>query len=164
VLQSVSRLVGEVVTPEVRAAGQEVRRLMAAYREKEDLIAIGAYQPGADPLTDAAIATRPAIEGFLRQSADELAYVQDALRLPPEQVRAIERLKTVKRAYSQAFWINGTRGRATVTLRVGPHEYWLATSDPVADLPRRARMLDACGGDGWAALERLAAEDLEAGR
>jgi hypothetical protein len=99
---------------------------------------------------------------FLRQSADELAYVQDALRLPPEQVRAIERLKTVKRAYSQAFWINGTRGRGTVTLRVGPAEYWLATSDPVEDLPRRARMLDACGGDGWAALERLAAEGLEA--
>ena len=35
---------------------------MAAYREKEDLISIGAYQPGSDPLTDAAIAARPAIE------------------------------------------------------------------------------------------------------
>ena len=32
VLASVSRLVGEVVTPEVRAAGDEVRRLMAAYQ------------------------------------------------------------------------------------------------------------------------------------
>ena len=40
---------------------------MAAYREKEDLIAIGAYQPGADPLTDAAIAAREPIDGFLRQ-------------------------------------------------------------------------------------------------
>jgi hypothetical protein len=95
---------------------------------------------------------------FLRQSADELAYVQDALRLPPEQVRAIERLKTVKRSYSQAFWINGTRGRGTVTLRVGPREYWLATSDPVGDLPRRQRALAACAGDAWAALDRLAAE------
>ncbi len=47
-------------TPEVRAAGDEVRRLMAAYRDKEDLIAIGAYQPGTDPLTDAAIAARDA--------------------------------------------------------------------------------------------------------
>ena len=45
VLQSVSRLVGEIVSPEVRAAGQAVRQLLAAYREKEDLIAIGAYQP-----------------------------------------------------------------------------------------------------------------------
>ena len=51
-LQSVSRLIGEVVSPEVRSAGQEVRRLMAAYKEKEDLISIGAYQQGVDPLTD----------------------------------------------------------------------------------------------------------------
>ena len=49
VLASVSRLVGEVVSPEVRAAGDEVRRLMAAYRDKADLIAIGAYQPRHRP-------------------------------------------------------------------------------------------------------------------
>ena len=65
-LASVSRLVGEVVTPEVRAAGEEARRLMAAYRDKADLIAIGAYQRGADPLTDAAIDARDPIDGFLR--------------------------------------------------------------------------------------------------
>ena len=66
VLASVSRLVGEVVTPGVRAAGNEVRRLMAAYREKADLIAIGAYQQGTDPLTDAAILARDPIDGFLK--------------------------------------------------------------------------------------------------
>ena len=63
VLASVSRLVGEVTTREVRGAGDEVRRLMAAYRDKEDLIAIGAYQQGTDPLTDAAIAARDADRG-----------------------------------------------------------------------------------------------------
>jgi flagellum-specific ATP synthase len=78
VLQSVSRLVGEVVSPEVRAAGQEVRRLMAAYREKEDLIAIGAYQHGADPLTDAAIAKRQPINDFLRQSVTETSTAEEA--------------------------------------------------------------------------------------
>src|SRR6476619_6107054 len=52
VLASVSRLVGEVTAPEVRAAGNEVRKLMAAYKDKSDLIAIGAYQPGTDALTD----------------------------------------------------------------------------------------------------------------
>jgi flagellum-specific ATP synthase len=71
VLASVSRLVGEVVAPEVRAAGDEVRRLLATYREKEDLIAIGAYQRGTDPLTDAAITAREPIDGFLRQSVTE---------------------------------------------------------------------------------------------
>jgi len=80
VLQSVSRLVGEVVSPDVRAAGQAVRQLLAAYKEKEDLIAIGAYQRGTDPLVDAAIALRPAIERFLRQAVDERTSAADADR------------------------------------------------------------------------------------
>jgi flagellum-specific ATP synthase len=71
VLASVSRLVGEITDPEIRSAGNDVRRLMAAYREKADLIAIGAYQLGTDPLTDAAIGARAPIEGFLRQGVDE---------------------------------------------------------------------------------------------
>jgi flagellum-specific ATP synthase len=78
VLASVSRLVGEVTTPAVRSAGDQVRRLMAAYRDKEDLIAIGAYQPGTDSLTDAAIAARSPIEEFLRQRVDEPTTAEDA--------------------------------------------------------------------------------------
>ena len=49
VLQSVSRLVGEIVSPEVAAAGQQLRAALAVLREKEDLVAIGAYQHGSDP-------------------------------------------------------------------------------------------------------------------
>ena len=78
VLASVSRLVGEVTTREVRGAGDEVRRLMAAYRDKEDLIAIGAYQQGTDPLTDAAIAARTPIEQFLRQRVDDPSTAEEA--------------------------------------------------------------------------------------
>ena len=66
VLSSVSRLVGEIVTPEARAAGNEVRKLMATYKEKSDLISIGAYQPGTDPQIDAAIAARGPIDEFLK--------------------------------------------------------------------------------------------------
>jgi flagellum-specific ATP synthase len=76
----VSRLVGEVVSPEVRAAGDEVRRLMAAYRDKEDLIAIGAYQSGTDALTDAAIAARTPTDEFLRQRVDDPSTSEDADR------------------------------------------------------------------------------------
>ena len=71
VLASVSRLVGEIVTPEARAAGNEVRKLMATYKEKADLIAIGAYQAGSDPATDAAIAARGPIDAFLKQGVIE---------------------------------------------------------------------------------------------
>jgi flagellum-specific ATP synthase len=78
VLSSVSRLVTEIVDPATRAAGHEVRKLMATYEEKADLISIGAYQPGSDPLTDAAIAARGPIDGFLRQTVDELSSAEDA--------------------------------------------------------------------------------------
>ena len=92
-LQSVSRLIGEIVTPEVREAGQRLRSALAAYREKEDLISIGAYQPGTDPMLDAAIGLRPAIDAFLKQRVDEPCAVDEAdrqlLGLAYELVRRI---------------------------------------------------------------------------
>jgi flagellum-specific ATP synthase len=71
VLQSVSRLVTEIQPPQTRAAAQEVRSLLAAYKDKADLIAIGAYERGTDPRTDQAIEARPHLEAFLRQAVDE---------------------------------------------------------------------------------------------
>ncbi len=80
VLQSVSRLAGEVTSPEVRGAAQDLRTLMAGYRDKEDLISIGAYQAGTDPVVDAAVARRDEIAGFLRQHADERSTAEQADR------------------------------------------------------------------------------------
>ena len=78
VLQSVSRLVGEITSSEVREAGQRLRAALAAYREKEDLISIGAYQSGTDPLLDAAIALRPQIDRFLRQRVEDASTLGQA--------------------------------------------------------------------------------------
>ena len=78
VLQSVSRLIGEITTTEVRDAGTRLRTALAAYREKEDLISIGAYQRGTDPVLDAAIALRPRIDAFLRQQVHEPSTLHDA--------------------------------------------------------------------------------------
>ena len=58
VLQSVSRLVGEIVSPDVQQAAQQLRAALAVLREKEDLVAIGAYQHGSDPALDTALAHR----------------------------------------------------------------------------------------------------------
>jgi flagellum-specific ATP synthase len=77
VLQSVSRLTTEVQTPQTRAAAQQVRTLLAAYKDKADLIAIGAYERGTDPLTDRAIDARPVLEDFLRQAVDEPTAAPD---------------------------------------------------------------------------------------
>jgi flagellum-specific ATP synthase len=81
VLQSVSRLTSEIMPPDMQRAAQVVRELMSAYREKEDLIAIGAYQRGTDPLTDRAIESREAIELFLKQGPDEGTAAEDSDRL-----------------------------------------------------------------------------------
>ena len=64
--------------PRSRAAGNEVRKLMATYKEKSDLISIGAYQPGSDPAIDAAIAARGPIDGFLRQGVTEPSTAEEA--------------------------------------------------------------------------------------
>jgi flagellum-specific ATP synthase len=93
VLQSVSRLIGEIVTPEVREAGERLRSALAVYREKEDLISIGAYQAGTDPILDAAIGLRSRIDAFLRQRVDEPSTMEDAdaqlLALGEELVRRL---------------------------------------------------------------------------
>ena len=78
VLQSVSRLLGEVVSPEIQIAGRRLRAALAVLREKEDLVAIGAYQPGSDPALDTALAHRSRIEDFLRQPVGESSLPEQA--------------------------------------------------------------------------------------
>jgi flagellum-specific ATP synthase len=80
VLRSVSRLATEIAPPESLAAASEVRRLLAAHHDKEDLIAIGAYQPGSDPAVDAALAMRGEIDAFLRQGVEERSDLEQADR------------------------------------------------------------------------------------
>jgi flagellum-specific ATP synthase len=78
VLASVSRLVDQVVPADIRMAGQELRKLMAALREKEDLISIGAYQRGTDPVADTAIAKRDEIAAFLQQTVEHCSTGAEA--------------------------------------------------------------------------------------
>jgi flagellum-specific ATP synthase len=78
VLGSVSRLIDQIVPADIRMAGQELRRLMAALREKEDLISIGAYQSGSDPTVDTAIAKRGEIAAFLQQAVEHCSSPAEA--------------------------------------------------------------------------------------
>lgn len=72
ILGSVSRVMNEVVTPEHLQAAQNMRALMATYRDAEDLIHIGAYVKGSSKRIDAAIAKIDAINGFLCQGIFEV--------------------------------------------------------------------------------------------
>lgn len=71
VLESKSRVRDQVIDDQHRSAASSLLRLEAAYREKEDLVLVGAYHKGSDPLVDAALRSRPASLAFLQQRPDE---------------------------------------------------------------------------------------------
>ena len=77
VLQSLSRVMPDVTTPE-HAAGV-IRNLMAVYTKNEDLINIGAYVSGSDPLCDKAIALIDQINDFLKQSKTDKLEFNDTI-------------------------------------------------------------------------------------
>ncbi len=68
---SLSRVMGQVVSAEHRAAATRFRALVAAYEAKRDLVTLGAYAKGSDRELDEAIARLPKIDGFLRQDVLE---------------------------------------------------------------------------------------------
>ncbi len=71
ILESISRLRKEVISPEHNIAAYELQSIMAAYRGAEDLISVGAYQKGTNPKIDRAIRLNDLINFFLRQKTDE---------------------------------------------------------------------------------------------
>ncbi|MFN8533040.1 MAG: FliI/YscN family ATPase [Dehalococcoidia bacterium] len=73
VLNSVSRLMSSVAAKSHQVAAGRVRELLAAYENARDLINIGAYVAGSNPMIDRAIAQMPEILDFLRQAVDDPA-------------------------------------------------------------------------------------------
>ncbi|MBM4029213.1 MAG: FliI/YscN family ATPase [Planctomycetes bacterium] len=67
ILQSVSRLMPAVASPEHRAAAQKLREIYATYADAEDLINIGAFAPGSNRRIDGAVSLIDRINEFLRQ-------------------------------------------------------------------------------------------------
>jgi flagellum-specific ATP synthase len=78
-LDSVSRLMPMVCSPEHLRKAQEMRLLLATYGAAEDLIRIGAYQKGAEPLLDRAVAAMPELNRFLRQPPEESVRFADTI-------------------------------------------------------------------------------------
>jgi len=80
VLQSVSRLMKEIVSPEQRKRASELLQTLAVYRRSEDLINIGAYVSGSNPKIDYAIKMIDPINRFLQQSVDEKVDFEQTLK------------------------------------------------------------------------------------
>ena len=71
VLQSLSRVMGDVTTKEHRDSAGILRNMLAVHKKNEDLINIGAYVKGSDPVCDKAIMMMDDINQFLIQSTDD---------------------------------------------------------------------------------------------
>jgi flagellar biosynthesis/type III secretory pathway ATPase len=71
VLESVSRLANRLTSAEHRRGALQIREALAAFRNAEDLIQLGAYTSGANPQLDAAVRELQSIEQFLKQSPGE---------------------------------------------------------------------------------------------
>ncbi|MCA9245977.1 MAG: FliI/YscN family ATPase [Planctomycetales bacterium] len=77
-LESISRLMNDLVPPEHLTAARLFRELLAAYHDHEDLISIGAYRRGANPTVDAALTLRERMTTFLKQAVSESSTVESA--------------------------------------------------------------------------------------
>lgn len=80
ILDSVSRVMNNITTPDHRKAAARVRDLLSKYQEVELLLRIGEYQKGSDPDTDEAVQKIAKINTFLKQSLQEKANFQETLQ------------------------------------------------------------------------------------
>lgn len=92
VLESISRVMIDVTDEPHRKAARQVQRMLAIYRDIEDLVNIGAYAAGANAEYDLAVKAQPLISEFLRQGIDEKCSLQQAKRGLLELARKIETL------------------------------------------------------------------------
>ena len=91
VLQSISRVRPEVTDAEQQRMANRIGQLLAAYAELEDLVNIGAYTHGANPVNDLAVRMQGRIMEFLKQSKDAPVSVEQARLQLVELYTAVER-------------------------------------------------------------------------
>jgi flagellum-specific ATP synthase len=77
--QSISRAMHNITTDEHQKLTRRLKQLYSRYQRNRDLISVGAYSPGTDPVLDQAIALNPKIEAFLQQNIMERAGIHESL-------------------------------------------------------------------------------------
>lgn len=79
VLDSVSRVMDNIVSPEHKQAANRLRDLLAKYNEIELLVRIGEYKKGSDPETDEALEKIDSINQFLKQGLHEKSSYEETV-------------------------------------------------------------------------------------
>lgn len=90
VLESVSRVMPDIVPREILDLASDARDMIATYREAEDLITIGAYKPGQNPRVDRAVKLHDRLETFLKQRATDKVTIQDSWRMLHDILKSAE--------------------------------------------------------------------------
>ena len=78
VLSSISRLMPELVSPAYLQKAGKIREWLATYNKAEDMINIGAYAKGSNPMIDVALKKIDGINAYLVQRSDERENIDDA--------------------------------------------------------------------------------------
>ncbi|MDR1311445.1 MAG: flagellar protein export ATPase FliI [Burkholderiaceae bacterium] len=77
--QSISRAMPNITTPEHQQLARRLKQLSSRYARSVDLISVGAYSPGSDPVLDEAIRRHDQIDAFLQQDIMERADIKDSV-------------------------------------------------------------------------------------
>ncbi len=72
VLSSVSRAMNDLISEEHKVSARKFKELYATYKANEDLIQIGAYKRGANPVLDRAVKMMDKMKTFLQQDDQEV--------------------------------------------------------------------------------------------
>jgi flagellum-specific ATP synthase len=81
ILQSVSRVMPEIVDGKVMELAQKARQVLADYKEVEDLITIGAYKKGQNPRVDYAVERIEALTKYLKQKPTDKISMEEGQSL-----------------------------------------------------------------------------------
>lgn len=80
ILNSVSRVMIEIVNNEHQQAANKMRSILATYQDARDLVNIGAYTPGSNPKIDYALALIDSCLEFLQQDIHERTSYETTLK------------------------------------------------------------------------------------
>lgn len=98
---SISRVMPQVVGPEHMQRAQQFKQIYSTYRQNQDLISVGAYSRGSDPLIDEAIALFPALQQLMRQGMNDAVDWQQSLQRLQQVIDMRQQLQSQTKQNSQ---------------------------------------------------------------
>lgn len=76
---SISRLAPHIMSPEHQTMAQAFKKLSSTYQQNKDLINVGAYHKGSDPLIDLSISMQPKIFSYLSQDMKKAVSLTESI-------------------------------------------------------------------------------------